>query len=299
MSKRYKCATSFANSHIDFLVKKGEVFGVLGPNGAGKTTLVRQICGTLLPSTGDILFEEMSIVKNPELINKSFATLNQVMFAQRSLTVFEFIYYTGVYRNLFTKTAKDQADYFLDYFDMFHIRNQLIDNLSGGEKRVVGFIAAVIGFRPLIILDEPTNDVDPKRRIKLWKLIRLLRDELGVTFLLVTHNIHEAQDVVDRVVIINNGQVVAIGQPCDIINSVKANVKLEFELPYYVNIPAWIAEIDGYNEVNAEKHQIVINPKIAKELFAKIVNSEIGPDLKSLEMITPSLEDAYLIKIDK
>jgi ABC-type multidrug transport system ATPase subunit len=283
-----------ANNLISFSIDRGIIVGVLGPNGAGKTTLVRQICGTLKPDSGQIIIDGVDAIKTPNVIPLKVGSMNQRLYAQRSMTLFEFVYYTGIYRGLSKVNAKNQAQIFIDYFGIKKIKNQLVDSLSGGESRLTGFLGALMGLRPLIILDEPTNDLDPENRIQLWKLIKLLKNEFGISFLLITHNILEAQDVVDDVLIIQHGTIIAHDCPNNIINKYADHVKFEFAMPYYVKIPEWITEQSDFKRIDNELYTFKVKKSEINNLLYKMSNTDFLRKTNNIHIIPPSLEDAYL-----
>ncbi|WP_073027317.1 ABC transporter ATP-binding protein [Lutispora thermophila] len=298
LSKTYKSNGIRANIDINLDVRKGEILGLLGPNGAGKTTMVRQICGLIKPDKGEILYGDIDLVKNPKLVPIILSSLSQVMYAHRALKVKEFILFTGIYRGMKKQQAIEQMDYFIDYFNIKNKCNQLMSELSGGETRLVGFIAALMGLKKLIILDEPTNDMDPEKRILLWNLVRKLNDEYGISFILVTHNIHEAQDVVDRVSIIKDGRILITDKPENIIKKFSDNVKIKFSLPYNVNFNASIKEDINVLQVDKEHYLIDTTYKNLNDCMHKLFLWEKHYLIKNIEIITPSLSDAYMLTVE-
>lgn len=291
---KYKNSTQYANQEINLNVNKGEIMGLLGPNGAGKTTLVRQICGILKPSTGIILLDDKDIVKYPIFISNKLAYLSQVLYSQRSLKVSEFLCFTGIYRNLTKKNALYQMEKFIEYFKIERLRNKLISDLSGGEQRIVGFISSLMGLKPFIVLDEPTNDLDTESRILLWKLVKNLKDDLGISFLLVTHNIHEAKDVVDRVAIMKEGRIYKTGRPKDIIENLNIPIKIRFFLPYDIIIPEWLKRKDGFMQIDTENYQFSVQESEVNESLNSLFASDFYKDIKNVEILSPSLEDVFI-----
>lgn len=292
--RKYRGAQVYANKNISISVRRGEIVGLLGPNGAGKTTFVRQVCGLMRPDSGQIFLNGHDIIKEPIHVTKNISYLGQIAYTHRALKVREFLVHTGVYRGLGTMHALKQAEELLNYFCMYELKERLIDHLSGGEIRIVAFIAAIIGLYPLIVLDEPTNDVDPEKRILLWKLVKELRSKCDVSFLLVTHNIHEAQDVFDSVAIIQNGKIIKRGKPDDIASELKINTKIIFSLPYDILLPQIIKDSFEIKKLDDENYEIEINKDEVKHVLQNLFESSIGDIVRNIRIKLPSLEDVYV-----
>lgn len=297
INKTYKGGKK-ANSNISVDILSGEIHGVLGPNGAGKTTLIRQICGLLKPDEGEILYKGYDILKDTRVIPHIMASMGQMVYAQRALKVSEFIIFTGIYRGLSKAEAEEEMKTLIAYFGIDNLQGRLMSNLSGGESRIVCFIAAVIGHRELVILDEPTNDMDPEKRILLWTYVKKLRDEKKTTFILVTHNIYEAQDVVDRVSVILNGKLVLCEKPRDIINRFGGRLSITFSLPYNVNIPEKIVSLLGIVCVDQENYSVNVSENELNMTLNKLFEWEDSKFIKNIDIKKPSLSDAYILSLD-
>ncbi|MED9903355.1 MAG: ABC transporter ATP-binding protein [Lachnospiraceae bacterium] len=292
--KKYKGVKEYANRDISISVGRGEIVGLLGPNGAGKTTFVRQVCGLLKPDRGEIILNGHDIVKEPIHVTKNISYLGQIAYTHRALKVKEFLVHTGIYRGLGTVQALRQSEELLKYFNMHELKDRLLDHLSGGEVRIVAFMAAIIGLYPLIVLDEPTNDVDPEKRILLWKLVKELRIKSNISFLLVTHNIHEAQDVFDSVAIIQNGKIIKRGKPNDIAAELKISTKIIFSLPYDIFPPLMIKDRFNIEKMDDENYRIEINKEEVKYVLQSLFESSIGDKVRNIRIKLPSLEDVYV-----
>lgn len=292
--KKYQGSASYANQNISLSVPQGEIVGLLGPNGAGKTTLVRQMCGLLKPDQGKICLEGTDIVQNPDYAAKRISYLGQIAYTHRALKVMEFLIFTGVYRGLSRRLAQFQAQEFLAYFGMENLKNRLLERLSGGETRIIAFIAAMLGLYPVIILDEPTNDVDPEKRILLWKLVKELRTKCNISFLLVTHNIHEAQDVVDSVAIIQNGQILQSGIPHQIAASLQLPAKILFSLPYDCSPEQLLRRGYEIERLDCENYQIKVEKDKIQDGLQFLLDSTEGKRLGNIKIVLPSLEDIYM-----
>ncbi|MGH2611119.1 MAG: ABC transporter ATP-binding protein, partial [Tepidiformaceae bacterium] len=185
--KRYRNGT-LANDHLTLTLEAGEVYGLLGPNGAGKTTLVRQVLGLLRPTSGTIRVQGHDVVADPGYARRTIGFLPQAQFTMDSLHIDEFIRGIARLRGLDRDTAARRTESLLERLELVEYRHTAMMAASGGIRRMAGFAAAIVGGGRLLVLDEPTNDVDPVRRQLLWDII----DEVGrdgATVLLVTHNL--------------------------------------------------------------------------------------------------------------
>ncbi len=207
-----------ANDAICLHVEPGEVYGLLGPNGAGKTTLVKQVIGLLKPTSGQITLGRYDLVADPAAARQLCSYLPQAQVPIDSFGAREAIVLCGRVRGGDPVAVARRADELIEALDLGEWRDKRGIGLSGGVKRLVGFAMVTVCPGRVVILDEPTNDVDPLRRRMLWGQIRQLGN-LGVAVLLVTHNVLEAEKAVDRLAIIDNGRLVAEGTP----SSMKAN----------------------------------------------------------------------------
>jgi ABC-2 type transport system ATP-binding protein len=201
-----------ANDDISLHVAPGEVYGLLGPNGAGKTTLVKQVIGLLRPTSGTITLAGHDLVANPAAARQLCSYLPQAQVPIDSFGAREAIVLCGRVRGGGRAEVARRADELIEALDLGEWRDKRGMGLSGGVKRLVGFAMVTVCPGRLVILDEPTNDVDPLRRRLLWQQVRALGDR-GVAVLLVTHNVLEAEKAVGRLAVIDNGRLLAEGTP--------------------------------------------------------------------------------------
>ncbi|MCX7617846.1 ABC transporter ATP-binding protein [Tepidiforma sp.] len=225
VTKRYRNGT-LANAGIDLELRPGEIFGLLGPNGAGKTTLVRQVLGLARPTSGTITLDGVDIVADPGFARRNIGFLPQGTFDLQSLTVAETIEFAARLRGIPPRAARDAAARLIERLDLGPFRGTAMRSASGGVRRLAGFAAAIAAPARLLVLDEPTNDVDPLRRVLLWELISEL-GRGGATILLVTHNLAEAERVIDRLAIMNAGRIVREGTPAALRSIVTERLRLE------------------------------------------------------------------------
>ena len=205
VSKRY--GNKYAVKDVTFTINKGEILGFLGRNGAGKSTTMNMITGYISSSAGRILLDGYDILKNPREVKRQIGYLPELPPLYMDMTVDEYLRFCcdikGVARKYVTKHLNDICE----LTGLGEVRKRLIKNLSKGYKQRVGLAQALVGNPEVVILDEPTVGLDPKQIIEIRRLIRDLGEDH--TVVLSSHILPEVADVCERLVIINNGQIVA------------------------------------------------------------------------------------------
>jgi ABC-2 type transport system ATP-binding protein len=218
-----------ANDDVSLSVERGMVFGLLGPNGAGKTTLVGQILGLVAPTSGTISIDGVDVVQHPSVARQACSYQPQSSVPIRGLTPLQAIELMGRIRGLGKQQARRRTDELLETLDLTDWRTRVVAELSGGVARLVAFCMAAVAPGRVVILDEPTNDVDPLRRKLLWRQVRSLA-EAGSAVLLVTHNVLEAERCVDRLAIVDHGRVVGEGTSATLKRDLGQALRLEVVL---------------------------------------------------------------------
>lgn len=225
VTKSYDGETN-ATDGLTIEVSPGEVYGLLGPNGAGKSTLVKQVIGLLKPDSGRINLGPYDLVDDPAVARQLCSYLPQAQMPIDSFKAREAIDIAGLIRGGPPALVKQRREEMLNALEIGEWRDTLGTRLSGGVKRLVGFAMVTVWPGQLIILDEPTNDVDPLRRRLLWEQIRRMGGE-GAAVLLVTHNVMEAEKSVDRLAIINEGRLIAEGTPSSLKADDRERLRLQ------------------------------------------------------------------------
>ena len=212
------------NIHLN--IKKGEIFAMLGPNGAGKTTLISIICGIVTPSSGKVDVDGFDIIKDYRETRSKIGLVPQELTLENFETVFNNVSYT---RGLYGKAPDPKyIEEILKKLSLWDKKDNILRQLSGGMKRRV-LIAKALSHKPSILfLDEPTAGVDVELRKDMWKSVEALR-ESGVTIILTTHYIEEAEAIADRVAVINNGEIIVVDQKKDLLNKM-GRKKLRIDL---------------------------------------------------------------------
>lgn len=218
--KVYDSGKHVANDGITLQVHPGEVYGLLGPNGAGKSTLVKQVMGLLKPTGGRITLGPHDLGADPASARQLCSYLPQAQMPIDSFKSREAIEIAGMIRGGEAAEVRRRAELLLEALQIGEWRDTQGVRLSGGVRRLVGFAMATVWPGCIVFLDEPTNDVDPLRRRLLWDQVRRIAEEGSAVFL-VTHNVLEAENSVDRLAVIDGGRLVAEGTP----SSVKAEFR--------------------------------------------------------------------------
>jgi ABC-2 type transport system ATP-binding protein len=204
------------------------VFGLLGPNGAGKTTLISQILGLAKPTAGTITIDGVDVVRAPAVARQDCSYQPQTGSPVQGLSPREAITLAGSLRGGARANINQRCTELIAALALGEWENKLTP-LSGGVSRLVGFAMAAVVPGRIVILDEPTNDVDPLRRKLLWQQVRALADN-GAAVLLVTHNVLEAERCVDRLAIVDHGRVISQGTPASMKSDLGSALRLELVL---------------------------------------------------------------------
>ena len=210
-----------ALKNINLNIKKGEIFAMLGPNGAGKTTLISIICGIVKPSSGKVTVEDFDIIEDYRETRSRIGLVPQELTLEQFGTVFNNVSYSrGLYGK---KPDPKHIEKVLKQLSLWDKKDLILRKLSGGMKRRV-LIAKALSHEPKILfLDEPTAGVDVELRQEMWKVVKSLR-EIGVTIILTTHYIEEAEAIADRVGVINQGEIIIVEQKKELIKKMGRKV---------------------------------------------------------------------------
>ena len=225
LSKIYKNGVNALKS-INLNIKKGEIFAMLGPNGAGKTTLISIICGIVKPSSGKVTVDEFDIISDYRETRSRIGLVPQELTLEQFETVFNNVSYSrGLYGK---KPDPNHIEKILRQLSLWDKKDQRLRQLSGGMKRRV-LIAKALSHEPSILfLDEPTAGVDVELRQDMWKIVEELR-KTGVTIILTTHYIEEAEAIADRVGVINQGEIIVVEETKELLKKM-GHKKLTVEL---------------------------------------------------------------------
>ncbi|MFD5797746.1 ABC transporter ATP-binding protein [Streptomyces diastatochromogenes] len=284
-----------ATDGVELDVRRGEIFGLLGPNGAGKSTLVRQLTGLLRPDTGSVEILGHDIVRHPERAARILAYLGQESTALDELTVALAAETTGRLRGLDVRQARAERDAVLDELGLTPIAGRALKKLSGGQRRLACLAAALGGGRRRLVRDEPPTAMARGARRGVWAAVDRARAEHGTTVLLVTHNVIEAETVLDRVAVLDEGRVIACDTPAGLKEQVSGEVRVE--LVWRERAPLDVPEVAVLRERAVESGRrwtLRLAPEEARAVVATVTGGAAFAALDDFTLATPSLEDVYL-----
>ena len=245
---------------VNLKIKQGEIIAMLGPNGAGKTTLISIVCGIVKPTSGVITVDGFDIIKDYRETRSRIGLVPQEISLEQFETVFNNVSYS---RGLYGKKPNPQhIEKVLKDFSLWDKKDLRLNQLSGGMKRRV-MIAKALSHEPSILfLDEPTAGVDVELRKDMWKVVEGLR-KTGVTIILTTHYIEEAEAIADRVAVINQGEIIVVDNKIDLLKKM-GHKKLTIELQDKVEkIPA---ELNEYNlSISNDNYSLIYNYNLHAE----------------------------------
>ena len=271
---------------IDLDVKEGELFAFLGENGAGKSTTINILCTILGKTSGDVKICSHSLGKEDDLIRKEIGIVFQNSVLDDKLTVRENLFTRGSYYGLSKKQIEERLNDFYETFELGAIMKQKYGTLSGGQRRRVDIVRALINKPRILFLDEPTTGLDPKSRKIVWDYIDYLRREKGMTIFLTTHYMEETRDA-DHVVILDKGKVIAKGTPAELKSSYASSKFLWYTERSEEN-DHLAAAIDPGFVYDADHYNIPFDG----DIIGKI--NSFRDKIRDFEIIKGSMDDVFL-----
>ena len=276
---------------IDFNVEKGEAFGFLGPNGAGKSSTMKMI-GSVSPVTsGSLSVLGMNPATHGSQIRARLGVVPQENNLDTELTVGENLYVYGRYYDLPGKVIRRRIDELLEFVQLAERRNDKVEPLSGGMKRRLVIARGLINQPDLLILDEPTTGLDPQARHLLWDRLYRLKQQ-GVTLIITTHYMDEAEQLCDRLVVMDKGKIVAEGSPRSLIESHSTREVVELRFPVGVQETV-LAQLEGVaKRVDPLPDRVLLYSDHADATVAELAERDIHPEVMLTRRGT--LEDVFL-----
>lgn len=298
-----------AVDQINLQIKSGSIFGLLGPNGAGKTTVIKMLTGLSKPTQGKALVAGYDVTTHSLKVKENIGWISSEVILDDSLTIMENIWIQSRLHGL-NNTWKKKAIGLLKYLELDEKDDKKVGKFSTGMKKKLEIIMALLHDPKVLFMDEPTIGLDANSRRLLWRLIKKINAQYGVTILLTTHYIEEADMLCDDIAIINNGKIVATGSPQQLKSRANGDI-VEIDFSSYFDYKV-LETVSGILEIiqigleNSEKEKRTRSERslrlrikvgnaetILPELISKI--TEFQPDLiKSIKIEKPNLESAFL-----
>ncbi|MBH0166984.1 ATP-binding cassette domain-containing protein [Fictibacillus sp. 7GRE50] len=284
--KRYGDFTAVDGS--EFSVHNGEVFGLLGPNGAGKTTTLEMLVGLRKPDEGTAIVGGFDITKELDKVKEVIGVQLQSTTLFELLTVDEILHLYGSFYREHISIPE-----LIDDMLLTEKKNSRIKGLSGGQKQRLAIALALVHDPQIIFLDEPTTGLDPQARRTLWDIILRLK-ERGKTVVLTTHYMDEAHVLCDRIAIMDQGKLIALDTPSELVRNLQSDSAVEFKFNDEVDIV--LSEIDGVKQVGSQKDvHVLYTDDLQKTLTSLIaIASEKQLKLVDLQTRTATLEDVFI-----
>lgn len=278
---------------VSFGVEEGEIFGLLGPNGAGKTTLMETLCCLRRLDSGKASVRGHDLVKEPYKVRGTIGFCPQETLLYDLLTVRENLSFSAALYSLDRKKFRERVEFSCKVLGVGEFLNRRVEHLSGGMKRRANLAASIIHDPPIIILDEPTVGFDPTVKREFWELIKNLKKG-GKTILLSTHDMYEADEICDRVAIMEKGKIAALDKPHILKETIGGQRALHVRVKDSQAKKA-LAALDKYEYVQTDD-EIRIPAKDPWKTLNEVSNTlaDAGILVEKIEIIEPTLEDVFI-----
>jgi ABC-2 type transport system ATP-binding protein len=281
---------------IDLSVHPGALYGFLGPNGAGKTTTI-SICTTrALPTAGRVRIAGIDVVKSPSQARRCIGVVPQYNTLDRACTVYENIHFHCLYFGFSQADAKKRTDRLLEQFHLTERAQAYPTQLSGGLAQRVQIARAIAHYPKVLFLDEPSAGLDPQSRIAMWEAVKRLREE-GITVVLTTHYMEEADELCDRVAIIDHGKILVEDTPSALKNSVGAKRIYELDLRNEQGASQLLEVLErkpGVASVETTQKGLRVFAEGTEGLLSEVVHAANPYGLRDLTITEPSLETVFI-----
>jgi ABC-2 type transport system ATP-binding protein len=281
---------------IDLAVSHGEFFGLLGPNGAGKSTTIGMLTTLVVPTAGHAEVCGLDVVRHPVEVKRRIGMASQNNTLDSDLTTFENLEFRGRYFGMSATAARRRAEELLDQFGLTERRGANPFELSGGQAKRLMICRALVHHPEVLFLDEPTAGLDPQTRVNLWDLLRELQ-QAGQTIVLTTHYMEEAEQMCDRVAVIDHGKVLASGTVAELKNSAGADTVIT--VTYDGAAPAGVGALGarpGVSKVEVIGGQVRVFAREPRGVLGELVSTgaTAGVAVSDAAQLPPSLETAFL-----
>ena len=281
---------------VDLAIERGEIYGFLGPNGAGKSTTVRVLCTLLAPTSGTAEVAGFDVGSQPDKVRLRIGVALQEAALDPKQTGRELLRLQGLLYGLPKQAMKQRVEELAELIDLTEALDRPIATYSGGMKRRLDLVAALVHNPEILFLDEPTTGLDPVSRMSVWDVVRRLNQVLGMTIFLTTQYLEEADLLCGRVGIIDRGKIVAEGTPDALKRAVGADVIVARVDGEAEPLRAIVEGLDGVQGVEAHGNELVISATNGSAAISPVAvalsNSDVA--VRDLTLRTPTLDDVFL-----
>jgi ABC-2 type transport system ATP-binding protein len=282
---------------VSFNVQEGEVFGLLGPNGAGKSTLIRMLTTLLAPTSGVARVAGFDVAKQADGVRRAIGVIPQAMTSDTELSVEENLIIFAKLYGVPRAKRKALIEELLTAVDLLEWRDKQVMYLSGGMRRRVEIARGLVHEPKIFFLDEPTTGLDPVSRVAVWEMIKKVKDERGLTVLLTTHYMDEADRLCDRIAIVDHGKLVALDSPLKLKASIPSQNAIE--VSFSAVPPDWadrLKALPSVQSVTNEDHIFRIATADGPATTTALVAASAGAGLtvQSLAVKSTTLDDVFV-----
>jgi ABC-2 type transport system ATP-binding protein len=286
---RYENRTAL--NGVSFDVRPAELFGLLGPNGSGKTTLFRILSTLMVPSAGRTAIMGYDAAREPARVRRQIGVVFQAQSVDEKLTAYENLWHQGHLYGLRGAALKKRIYEILSRVGLADRAEELVETFSGGMQRRIELAKGLLHYPGVLLLDEPTTGLDPGARRDLWQYLQMLRDEEHVSVLVTTHLMEEAERC-DRLAIMNEGNLVALGTPTELKSEIGGDVVL-LEAAHDAGLLAERIRARFHVETTVLENQVRMEHKGAHRFVTEVVEAFPG-EIVALSVSKPALEDVFI-----
>lgn len=274
---------------VSFAVRQGETFGILGPNGAGKTTTMEMMEGLKMMSSGEVILDGKSVATHTREVKSIIGVQLQASSFFDGLSLKELIETFGALYGQHVDAME-----LLREVQLEEKAKSRVKELSGGQKQRLSIAVALVNKPKVVFLDEPTTGLDPQARRNLWDLIGIIKQR-GVTIVITTHYMEEAEVLCDRIAIMDHAKIIALDTPLNLLQMADTGATVEFHVDKHMDVEG-LRRLPTVDEAKAEDHVVVLKTKTPAEALPALFTfaKSAGVAINNLQMHQPTLEDVFL-----
>ena len=286
-----------AVDNISFSVKDGEIFGFLGPNGAGKSTTIMILTTLLKPTSGHALISGFDVFENPKQVRQNIGYVQQETTVDEYLTGRENLLLQAKLNHIPKDQIDKRIDEVLELIELTEKQNEPVVTYSGGMRKRLDIAGGLLHRPKVLFLDEPTVGLDIQTRRKIWQYIRKIHKEFEMTIFLTTHYMEEADQLCDRIGIIDGGKIQVIDTPENMKNAMGNEViSIVFEGENHTSFISELQKIEFVNKINEDDSKLTLFASNGTEVIPKIfqISSELKIKITSISLTQPTLDDVFI-----